>query len=344
MMVRAVGRGRQLWEALAVVLVAVTPIVWMPLLDFYHPQDILAVGLILAGMACALRRQWIAAGALLALAVLSQQFALLVLLPLLIVAPTSDRWKLLAASATTWMCIAVPVVVLSSGRALSSLFLGTGDSFDFGGTVLWETGLRGHALTLLSRIVPIVVALVIAWTGRRRKGDRMMEPVPFVSLMALTMSMRLVFEQGLIGYKFLALSVGLILLAIVRGRVPGYLIVWLALASLAFYPIPYGLDVNARSWGGSAVTGLETAFIVLALAIVVFDVVHRRVRWYWVLGLVLALAAFAEWPPVQETQRAPFPLWLWQVILVGSGVAMAAAPLVTFLRRDEVAPLAVEPA
>ena len=67
-----------------------------------------------------------------------------------------------------------------------------------------------------------------------------MQPVPFLSLVATSLSMRLVFEQGLFPYKFMALGVMLVLLAVVRGRVRGQLIVWLALLGLAFNTIPVG--------------------------------------------------------------------------------------------------------
>ena len=99
-LLRASGRGRTGWEAAGVILVVLTPLVWEPLLDEFHPQDLLAMGLVLAGLACALRRSWIWAGVLLGLAVLSQQFALLVLVPLFVVAPRAvdggwprRRWR-----------------------------------------------------------------------------------------------------------------------------------------------------------------------------------------------------------------------------------------------------------
>ena len=55
----------------------------------FHPQDMLAIGLALAGIACARRDRWVLAGGFCALAILSQQFSLLIAAPLSIVAPAT---------------------------------------------------------------------------------------------------------------------------------------------------------------------------------------------------------------------------------------------------------------
>ena len=52
---------------------------------------VVAMGFALAAMACALRSQWAAAGVLVVLAILTQQFALLVAIPLFVIAPASRK-------------------------------------------------------------------------------------------------------------------------------------------------------------------------------------------------------------------------------------------------------------
>ncbi len=96
---RATGRGRSGWEVVGVLLVALVPIVWQPLLQQYHPQDLVALGLALIGAACAIRRRWVWAGIALGLAVSTQQFALLVLAPLFVITPWREKWKLIGSSA-----------------------------------------------------------------------------------------------------------------------------------------------------------------------------------------------------------------------------------------------------
>ena len=48
-LLRVSGRGRRGWEPLAFFLVACTPPVFTCLTYYFHPPDLLAMGLILAG-------------------------------------------------------------------------------------------------------------------------------------------------------------------------------------------------------------------------------------------------------------------------------------------------------
>ena len=75
-LLRASGRGRCRWEPAALVLMACVPPLLATMLDYFHPQDLVAMGLMLGGLACARRGWWIWAGVLVGLAFTSQQFAL----------------------------------------------------------------------------------------------------------------------------------------------------------------------------------------------------------------------------------------------------------------------------
>ena len=188
------------------------------MLDLFHPQDIVAVGLVLGAIACFERRAWIWSGVFVGLALTSQQFALLALAPLFVVAPGKARWKLLFSAAGVALLISLPVVVATSGRAIHSVLFGTGDSATFGGTLLWELRLHGPALVFGARMLPILVAIGLAWWALRRLGSGVLEPIPLLSLVATCLSLRLVFEEGLFGYKFMTLSVMLVLLSLVPVR------------------------------------------------------------------------------------------------------------------------------
>ena len=338
-LLRASGRGRSGWEVLGVIFVALVPVVWEPVLYEYHPQDLVALGLALAGMACVLRREWVWAGVLVGLAVTSQQFALLILAPLLVVAPGKQRWKLLISAGAVAAVVSLPFIVVTSGRAIHSVLFGTGDSETFGGTLLWESGLRGPALVFFSRILPILLALAIAWWAYRRLGSGVLEPIPLVSLLATTLSLRVVFEEGLFGYKFMALTVMLILLAIVCGWIRGRLVAWIALATLAFNPIPAGISINARPWNEHVAAALPLACIVVVLVLIILDIIHRRVRWYLIAWFVIAACAFLQWPLWSlDSIRAELPLWFWQLVLLPTGVVMAMSPLVNSVRAAGAAP------
>ena len=328
-LLRASGRGRSGWEVIGVVFVALVPIVWMPVLDQFHPQDLVAMGLALAGVACVERRSWVWAGVLLGLAVTSQQVALLVVVPIVVVVPRTARWWLLLSAAGAFLLVSLPLVIATSGRALSAAVLGTGDHANFGSTVVGELRLHGPSLVFGSRVLPILIALVIAWWALRRLGSWVLEPVPLIALVATSLSLRLVFEQLLFGYYFVALAVMLIMLDIVRGRIRGQLVAWLALVTLAFQPVPTGLAVNARSWGDHLASALPLACVAIALALIARDAAHHRVRWYLVAFFVIAACAFLQWPLWSpDSLRAPLPEWLWQLLLVPAGIVMALGPLV----------------
>jgi hypothetical protein len=96
---RAAGRGRRGWEPATLLVVASLPPVFLTVSFYLHPQDLVALGLALGAMACAVRGRWLSAGILVGLAVLSQQYALLVAAPLFVLAPTGSRGRLLAGAA-----------------------------------------------------------------------------------------------------------------------------------------------------------------------------------------------------------------------------------------------------
>jgi hypothetical protein len=246
-LLRAAGRGRRLWEPMALVLVACAPAVWMPFEQYFHPQDVMAMGLVLGGLACILRGRWGWAGVLLGLALTSQQFAWLSLAPLLVVAPAHRRFRLAVGVVVAIAVVVVPFIVVTSGRAIGPALLGSGNSPSAsGGTLLWELHLHGAPFIAFSRLLPILLSIVLAWWAVRRLGEGVLTPVPLLSLMATALTLRLVFEVSLWGYYFLAVTLLLIVLNVVCGRVRLCLLAWLALIPIAFNPVSWGSDVFAQ--------------------------------------------------------------------------------------------------
>jgi hypothetical protein len=241
-LLRATGRGRTGWEAVTVIAIACMPPVFMPLQQYFHACDLVAMGLILGGLACVRRGRWGWAGVLLALAVLSQQFALLVLAPLVVIAPRDRRSQLLGTTLATSLVVVVPLVVLTSGRVLGPVLLGSGDSRAFGGTVIWEMHLHGAVLVSLCRVAPIVLSMALAWLAVTRLGDRVLEAVPLLSLVGTALALRLVFEINLWGYYFMAVTLALLMVDIIRGKVRWSFLLWLAVVSFAFDPPPWGSE------------------------------------------------------------------------------------------------------
>jgi len=332
-LLRSSGRGRCGWEPATLVLLACLPPLWMPLLNLFHPQDLMAVGLALGGLACARRGWWAWAGGLLGLAFTSQQFAVLVAAPLLVMAPWNRRLRFAGSAIAAAALVTVPMIAVTSGRALRATVLGSGNTLSFGGTVLWELHLHGTPLVAVSRLLPIALSVALAWWAVRRLGATVREPVPLVSVIAISLSLRLVFEQNLFGYYFMALVVSLVVLDVIGGQIRGPLVAWLVLVFLAFILVPIGLAPNAEPWGLQADGALRLAAVAAAVLFIVLSVARARFRPSLLAWSVLVVVAFSRWPPWMDLPlRHQLPLWFWQVVLVATGAALAAGPLVSSVR------------
>jgi hypothetical protein len=335
-LLRASGRGRCGWEPTALILMACLPPACMTLVQDFHPQDVVAMGLLLGGVACCRRGWWVWAGILLGLAVTSQQFSLLVLAPLLVVAPSNRRIRFAAAAVGAAALVVVPLLVATSGRVFRPVVIGSGNTPSFGGTMLWEAHFHGAPLVALSRVLPIVLSLALGWIVVRSLGSTVLEPVPLLSLIATSLSFRLIFEENLFGYYFMALAAALVMLDVVRGRIRWHFVLWLLLVTLAFPPVPLETKFSAV---------LPIIFMTIAILLIVLDAMHGHIRLYLVAWLVLVVLAFANVPPWLVTpMRHSLPTWFWQIVLTATGVAMAGEPIVSCMRnRSESQPHLIDP-
>jgi len=242
MVLRASRRGKTGWEPLTLIFVACTPPVFMCLQYLFHPQDLLAMGLILCAVASVLRERWILAGVFMSLALTSQQFSVLVLAALLVLAPNAARFKMAAATVVTWIVIVLPLALVTSGRALRVALVGSGLAGSQYRSITWELHLTGSAAVDVWRLIPIVTCTSLAYWTFRRLGRAALDPVPLMALVATSLSLRLVFEEGLYGYYFMAVAVSLVILDVLRRRFRIEFIGWLALIVLVFDPFPWGHD------------------------------------------------------------------------------------------------------
>ncbi len=323
---RETGRGRCGWEPMTVVLAACLPPVWVCVQSTFHPEDLVAMGLALAALACARRGAWSWAGVAIALAVMSQQFTLLVAVPLLVLAPSHQRLKYVGTSIATVALLAVPLIALSSGHAARDIFLGTGDARGLGGTVVWELHLSGGLLFVVSRMLPIAFSLLLVMWVLRRLGQAALEPVALMSLIALSLGIRLVFEYSLFAYYFMPFTVALVLLEVSRGYFRKAVVTWLIALSIVLLPLTFD------SWTGGTHVVLPVLVTAMTIGLVVLRVVRGRPSWGFVIALALAAGALVEWRITGATLTHPLPTWFWQVIFVTSGICLAASPLLTLVR------------
>jgi hypothetical protein len=259
----AAGAASAAREAALLAFLAFLPAASSAIVQLYHPQDIVSLGLALGAMALVLRRRWIVAGAFFGLAVLTKQYALLLLIPALAAAPGTGPRLRVGLSAAVVFGVGLAPFFLSAPHATIANFSG----FSAGGavsgfTVLSLSGVTGSAASAIARDAPVVFALAVCiWAVRRRTWTDI--PVVLVALGLACVGGRLVFESVVFPYYLLASSVLFFLLDLVAQRTPHRSLAWCAAA--AFFV--------AISPGNRAVDALGTLILaVLAVAAGLADV------------------------------------------------------------------------
>ncbi len=329
---RASGRRRRGWEPATLLVLASLPPVWMCVQSYFHPQDLLALGLSLAAMACARRGHWVGAGILVAVAIASQQFALLVAAPLLVLAPANRRVPYAAAAIATGALVLLPFLVVSGDAALRAVTIGTGENPSSGGTVLWQLHLTGAGVVIVSRILPIVASTGLAWFVVRRLGQAALQPTTLMSVVAFSLGLRLVFEQNLFAYYFMALAVCLVLLDVVRGHVRSSLVAWLVAVALVFCFRPGNAFEESVRWGGRLQSLAPLIVLVPALVVILVRLLRGQFTRSLLPWIGVCICALLTWPGHNGPFDPQHVRWLWQLLLVVPGLILAARPLLADIR------------
>jgi hypothetical protein len=332
-LLRAVGRGRTYWEPLTLIALAILTPLTQCITQFFHPQDIIAIGFALGSVACMKRGRWEWTGALMALAFVTNQFVLLLAVPMFILIPSSKRPRTVLAGVATSAIIVLPFIVLTSGRALRYALIGSSVTTSLPQADPWLSGLHGVLLVLVTRVPPIAIAALLAWWAQRRLGARIMEPVPLLSLLATCLALRLVFEVTLFAYYYAAAIVFLVLLEVARGRIRGAAITWYAVVVLAYNPLPLGFVNNPVEWALKGHEVMPTIFFAVVAVLIVSDALRRRVRWYLVVAEVLVGLTLVKWPWNHGILRHLEPLWFWQVFLVPPLLWLTLSPLIAAINE-----------
>jgi hypothetical protein len=298
----------------------------------FHPEDIMAMGIILLAVASFVRERWLLAGLLIGLGVITQLFVVLALIPLAIVLPRERRVTFVTGFAGIIILVVTPLAIATSGRVLSSVFFGTSRAgtaniLGAGGTLVFSAGLHGAALFLVSRIAPMATAALVAYYAVRKRGARSRDPVVLVSLLGTCVTMRLVFEVNAFGYYYMAAIVSLLLLDALCGRIRGETFALIWLATLAYSPVAWGFDWRGQVEGPYFRAILPFIFSVPVIVIIVVGLLHHHLRWYWLVWQVLVAVAFLRIPLPVVHYRAIVPSWCWQILLVTPLLYLLSAPL-----------------
>jgi hypothetical protein len=236
---RSVGLGRTGWEPATLLIALFVPPILMCMQQYFHPEDLLSMGLALAALAFARQDRWAWAGLMLGLAFTAQQFALLVAAPLFFMAPPARRTRLLVAAVGIALVIVAPLDVVTSGREWHVLTSGqTGTN----GTVLANIGLQGAPLYVVCRVLPVALAAALGFWAARRFGSSVLQPVVLTCVMSLAVLARIAFETSLYGYYLMAVAVMVLLCDVVRRRLTLVTIGFYVVALAFFDPIPWGGD------------------------------------------------------------------------------------------------------
>jgi hypothetical protein len=234
LLLRASGRGRSRWEVLGACLIACTPAVFDTFIQYFHPEDMIAMGLILTALAAVIRSRWLVAGVCIGLACCAKQYSLLAAVPLLFAAPHRERWRFLLAVVGVAAVVLIPLWI-AMGRGMMEATLGIHATPKGSPTFVGRLHLHGVALVAVSRALPLGLAGAAAAWARSRLKSALYRPQPLVALIAVSLALRLVFEVNLFSYYFMATAVALIALDVVGGRVRVETIGWIAVA-MAFFP------------------------------------------------------------------------------------------------------------
>jgi hypothetical protein len=262
-LLRAAGAGRSVAEMVLVLALAALPAAQDGVVETFHPQDLVCVGLSAAALACALRRRWLGCGVLFGVAFLCKQFALLPLIATLVVAPTwRDRLRVAVAAAVVVGAGVAPFFAVDPSGTWSILgAVNTGGVVKVTtGTVLGLTGLTEETKLVIARDGPVVLAFVMALWARRRAGPALLTPVCFIGLATACLGARLVCEVGFASYYLLATSAALLALDLAARRVPVVSFAWIA-----------GTSVIVEQAGGFTTSTLA-AWIAFAASLVAVGV------------------------------------------------------------------------
>ncbi len=228
------------------------------IVQLYHPQDIVSLGLALAGMAQALRKRWILSGALLGLAVLTKQYALLLVLPTIVVAPSKVPRLQVALAALVVLAAGIVPFFLAAPQATLENFSGfSAGGAVSGATLLSISGVKGDVASAVARDAPVLFAAAVCALALLRRGDWLTRPQALVAIGLACISGRLVFESVIFAYYLLAPSVLFLMLDLVARRSAYRSVAWCAGAAffVAIHP------------GNTAVDAFGTfVFAVLAVA------------------------------------------------------------------------------
>jgi len=234
-LLRVAGAGGGWAEALFVMVLAAIPAASDAVVETFHPQDLVCVGLIGVGLAEALRRRWIATGIVFGVAFLCKQFAVLPLLAVLAASPGwRQRVRVALPAAAVVGCGLLPFAAVDPSGTWNTLSaVNTGGVVKLStGTLVGMTDLSESTKLVVARDGPLLLAGAMVLWARRRAGTGLLSPIALIGLATACLAGRLVAEVWFASYYLLAVSAGLLALDLASKRVPVMSFLWIALTGV----------------------------------------------------------------------------------------------------------------
>jgi hypothetical protein len=235
------------------------------IVQLYHPQDIVSLGLGLGALAQAIRGRWVLAGTLFGIAFLTKQFAVLLLVPALAAAPdTRARGRAALAAAVVFLAGILPFLVAAPRATLENLSGFSAGGAVAGSTALTLLGVKGTVASAVARDAPVVFAALVCLWAVRRCGPSLQGPQALLALALICMGSRLVFESVVFPYYLLGTSVLFFVVDLVARRSPHRSLAWCAAAAFFVAVHPANRAVDAFGTLLLAVVAVAAGFVDLA--------------------------------------------------------------------------------
>ena len=261
-LLRAAGVDTLGAQAGLLAFLAILPSASSAIVQLYHPQDIVSLGLSLAGLAQVLRRRWVLSGVLFGVACLTKQFAVLLLLPALAAAPDGrSRLRMAVAAAAVFGAGILPFLIVAPRATLENLSGFSAGGAVAGSTVLTLLGVTGTVASAVARDAPVAFAVVVSLCAIRRFGTSLSRPPVLLALALACMGSRLVFESVIFAYYLLGTSVLFFMVDLVARRSPHKSLAWCAAAAFFVALHPANRTVDALGTLLLAVAAVGAGFV-----------------------------------------------------------------------------------
>lgn len=276
---RALGAGRcAAWLALA--LAAVNPLT-MRALEIGHPEELLGGALCVAGGLAAVARRPLLAGALLGAALANKPWAVVAVLPVLLMLPGGRRLALASMVAVAAALVA-PMLLLGGGALTSTVAVARASGAIFQPWELWWfLGEHGHrvmglygehvgyrtppswvtrASHPLVVLVPVATSLLVA----RRRGA--LSAAEGFALLALALQLRCLLDTWNAVYYAIPACLALVAWEVHARRAPVVALAATALAWFSFELLPKAVSPDAQAtaylaWSVPLAAGLALSLL-----------------------------------------------------------------------------------